>query len=185
MRSILLALGAVGLATAATAAILRQNPSPPSRPQASAPPFAMNQSPKRADKVVLTDAAWRKRLTPAQYKILRGHGTEAAFCGVFHDHKGKGTYYCAGCDLPLFRYDAKFDSGTGWPSFFRPVDNQNIWGRTDRSYGMVRVEVLCARCDGHLGHVFDDAPQTPTGLRYCINSDALTFRKTGDSTGKD
>ncbi len=136
-------------------------------------------SPKRPDKVVLTDAEWKKRLTPAQYKILRGHGTEAAFCGVFHDHKGKGTYLCAGCELPLFRYDAKFDSGTGWPSFFQPVKRENVWTRTDRGYGMVRTEVLCARCDGHLGHVFPDAPSTPTGLRFCINSDALTFKKAG------
>jgi methionine-R-sulfoxide reductase len=133
------------------------------------------RSPKRGDKVVLSDKEWKKRLTPAQYRILRAHGTEAAFCGIFHDNKKKGTYHCAGCDLPLFKSDAKFDSGTGWPSFFQPVVRKNIWLRTDRSLGMVRYEVLCARCDGHLGHVFPDAPQTKTGLRFCINSDALTF----------
>lgn len=143
------------------------------------------KSPKRDDKVVLTNAEWKKKLTPAQYKILRNQGTEAAFCGVFYDNHKEGTYLCAGCKLPLFKSDDKFDSGTGWPSFFQPVDRKNIWLRTDRSYGMVRYEVLCARCDGHLGHVFDDAPQTSTGLRFCINSDALTFedkksKKDGD-----
>jgi methionine-R-sulfoxide reductase len=146
--------------------------------------FAAEKSPKRKDKVVMTDAQWRKKLTPEQYRILRGHGTEAAFCGAFYDHKADGTYFCAGCDLPLFKSDAKFDSGTGWPSFFQPVDKDSIWTRTDRSYGMVRQEVLCARCDGHLGHVFGDAPQTATGLRFCMNSEALIFRKTLKSTGK-
>jgi methionine-R-sulfoxide reductase len=133
-------------------------------------------SPKRADKLVLTDAQWRARLTPQQYQILRRHGTEAAFCGVFHDHKAAGTYACAGCGLNLFRSDAKFDSGTGWPSFFQPVSRENLWIRPDHSLGMARIEVLCARCDGHLGHVFGDAPRTPTGLRFCINSDALKFQ---------
>lgn len=131
----------------------------------------------------MTEAQWRKKLTPEQYRILRGHGTEAAFCGVFYDHKAEGTYFCAGCDLPLFKSDAKFDSGTGWPSFFQPVGKDSIWTRTDRGYGMVRQEVLCARCDGHLGHVFNDAPQTSTGLRFCMNSEALVFRKTPKSTG--
>lgn len=134
-------------------------------------------SPKREDKVVLSDAEWKKKLTPTQYKILRAQGTEAAFCGVFFDNHKVGTYYCAGCGLPLFKSDTKFDSGTGWPSFFQPVDRKNIWLRTDRGFGMVRLEVNCARCDGHLGHVFDDAPQTKSGLRYCINSDALTFKE--------
>ena len=134
-------------------------------------------SPKRKDKVVLTDAQWKKRLTAKQYEILRAHGTEAAFCGRFFDNHLTGVYYCAGCNLPLFQSNAKFDSGTGWPSFFQPVNKMNTWTRKDTSYGMVRDEVLCARCDGHLGHVFDDGPSDKGGLRFCINSDALTFKE--------
>ena len=134
-------------------------------------------SPKRADKVVLTDAEWKKKLTPAQYKILRTNGTEAAFCGRFHDSKKTGIYSCAGCDLPLFASNAKFDSGTGWPSFFQPVVKGNTWKKVDRSFGMVREEVNCSRCDGHLGHVFDDGPSDKGGLRFCINSDGLTFKE--------
>lgn len=133
-------------------------------------------SPKRKDKVVLTDAAWRAKLTPEQYRILRKQGTEAAFCGKFHDNHKKGTYSCVGCDLPVFRSDAKFDSGTGWPSFFQPAAKDSVWVKTDRSHGMVRKEVLCARCDGHLGHVFSDGPR-PSGLRFCINSEVLTFEE--------
>lgn len=135
----------------------------------------LNESPKREDKVVLSDEAWKKKLTKEQYKILRTHGTEPAFCGIFHDNKKTGHYICAGCDLPLFRSDDKFDSGTGWPSFFQPYDaKESLWYREDTSYNMYRVEVLCQRCDGHLGHVFPDGPK-PTGLRFCINSDALKF----------
>jgi methionine-R-sulfoxide reductase len=134
------------------------------------------QSPKRKDKVILTDAQWKKRLTPEQYKILRNKGTEAAFCGVFYDNHLKGTYHCVGCDLPLFKSDAKFDSGTGWPSFFQPVSKDAIWTKQDNSHGMSRVEVLCARCDGHLGHVFEDGPK-PSGLRYCMNSECFVFKK--------
>lgn len=140
------------------------------------PPEKDPKSPKRADKVVLSDAQWKKRLTKKQYAILRGHGTEAAFCGAFYDNHKTGVYYCAGCGLALFRSNSKFDSGTGWPSFFQPASKDAIWTREDNTYGMHRTEVLCSRCDGHLGHVFDDAPQTKTGLRYCINSDALVFR---------
>jgi len=135
----------------------------------------MQGSPKRKDKVVKTEAEWKKQLTPEQYAILRGHGTEAAFCGAFHNFKDKGVYFCIGCDLPLFRADDKFDSGTGWPSFFQPYAKDSTWVRKDTSFGMIREEVLCSRCDGHLGHVFDDGPK-PTGLRFCINSEVLKFR---------
>jgi methionine-R-sulfoxide reductase len=136
---------------------------------------AESGSPQRKDKVVLTDAEWKKRLTPEQFRILRGHGTEAAFCGAFYDHKKEGTYLCAGCGLELFRSDAKFDSGTGWPSFFQPATKDAIWTKRDTSFGMVRDEVLCARCDGHLGHVFPDGPRDKGGLRFCMNSESLKF----------
>lgn len=123
-----------------------------------------------------TDDEWRQRLTPEQYRVLREEGTEMAFTGRYWNHKESGTYLCAGCGLELFSSDTKFDSGTGWPSYWQPVAKQNVKEIEDRSYGMRRVEVECARCGGHLGHVFDDGPR-PTGLRYCINSAALDFRK--------
>ena len=125
-----------------------------------------------ADKLILTDAEWRRRLTPEAYAVLRSHGTERAGTGCFLGTHDPGTYVCAGCGNPLFRSGEKFESGTGWPSFTRPVGPDAVATRTDQSYGMVRVEVLCARCDGHLGHVFPDGPP-PTGLRYCMNSVAM------------
>jgi peptide-methionine (R)-S-oxide reductase len=131
-------------------------------------------------KITRTDQEWRSILSPEQYNVLRNHGTECAFTGPFLDEKRKGTFLCAGCGAPLFNTDAKFESGTGWPSFFTPVDDQAIVCHEDVSYGMRRVEARCATCDGHLGHIFPDGPR-PTGLRYCINGAAFSFKPDEDS----
>jgi peptide-methionine (R)-S-oxide reductase len=124
------------------------------------------------NKIDKTDAEWREQLTPEEYEVLRRHGTERPFTGKYVDVKDDGMYHCAGCGAELFSSDTKFESGTGWPSFYEPMDEGGVELRDDKSHGMVRTEVVCATCGGHLGHVFDDGPN-PTGQRYCINSCAL------------
>jgi len=127
-------------------------------------------------RVVKTDAEWKKQLTTNEYAIARGKGTEPAFCGAFFDNHKPGVYECVCCGLPLFTSETKFDSGTGWPSFFQPFAKENVVTHPDNSLGMQRTEVLCALCGAHLGHVFQDGPR-PTGLRFCMNSASLVFKE--------
>ena len=133
---------------------------------------AANSTEKKSQKMRLSEDEWRKKLTPEQYHILREKGTERAFTGALVNNHEDGLYHCAACNAPLFKSETKFESGSGWPSFYEPANSQNVELLEDRSHGMIRTEVRCKRCGGHLGHVFPDGPQ-PTGQRYCINSCAI------------
>ncbi|TQV83574.1 peptide-methionine (R)-S-oxide reductase MsrB [Denitrobaculum tricleocarpae] len=136
-----------------------------------------------SEKIVKTDAEWRAQLSPEQYHVTRQAGTERPFQNLYHDDKNPGTYACICCDTPLFNAAEKYDSGTGWPSFWAPVSEEAVALKVDRTLWMKRTEVLCARCDAHLGHVFEDGP-APTGLRYCMNSASLNLKKADDKAAE-
>ncbi len=133
-------------------------------------------STKMSDEIKLSEEEWKKKLTPEQFHVCREKGTERAFTGKYYNSKEHGVYKCAACGNPLFSSDTKFDSGTGWPSFYAPVDSDKVAEHKDKSYGMIRTEVTCSKCGSHLGHVFEDGPK-PTGMRYCINSVSLDLEK--------
>lgn len=147
-------------------------------------PARASASTTKKERVVKTEAEWRKILSPTQYRILREKGTERAFTGEYYKTKTKGTYVCAGCGQALFHSDHKYESGSGWPSFFKPIEDDHVDTESDRTFGMVRTEILCSKCGGHLGHVFEDGPR-PTGLRYCVNSASLALKPADEAKTDD
>jgi peptide-methionine (R)-S-oxide reductase len=169
-RHVILAASIPVLAAGALLVAWPESDSKGAHMTAAVPPSAAPAS----DRVIKTDEEWKKILTPEQFTVTRKKGTERAFTGPNWDNHAKGTYVCVCCDLPLFDSETKFESGTGWPSFWRPIAKDAVQEVTDRSFFTTRTEVLCRRCDAHLGHVFDDGPK-PTGLRYCMNGTALKF----------
>lgn len=156
-------------------ACLQSNSKQPKMSAHMAESFFVNTKGDTVHIIRKTEAQWKSELEPLAYQVLREKGTERAFSGKYDDHKKPGTYTCNACGLALFSSNAKFDSGTGWPSFYQPIDKTHVLEETDNALGMKRVEILCHRCGGHLGHVFDDGPR-PTGLRYCMNSVSLSFQ---------
>jgi len=177
LAGIVLTVAVILIAEPPIGSMMQKRKLPPTQKDATMKPIAeylKDAYTTGMPKVVKSEEEWKIILSPETYTVTREAGTERAFCGAFYDHKKEGIYLCVCCDLPLFASTSKFDSGTGWPSFFQPLKKEHIAEKVDLSYGMRRVEVNCARCDSHLGHVFDDGPR-PTGLRYCMNSESLKF----------
>lgn len=162
------------IVTVVMSACLQSHDKHPKVAASNVPSWFINERGDTIHRVVKSDQEWKALLDPLGYHVLREKGTERAFTGNYYNHEGNGRYNCAACDLSLFSSDTKFDSRTGWPSFYAPIDKTHVLEETDVSFGMRRTEVLCHRCGGHLGHVFNDGPK-PTGLRYCMNSASLKF----------
>jgi peptide-methionine (R)-S-oxide reductase len=178
-RTFLMATGATAVGLAASGS--RVFAAEPAAATVTIVPFSdagQRQTAVRVSKVVKTKAEWRKQLSGESFEVTREEGTERPFTGKYWNQHGKGLYRCICCDTPLFSSETKFESGTGWPSFWEPIAKENVTSTTDRSFGMSRTAVSCTRCDAHLGHVFDDGPK-PTGLRYCMNSASLRFVNLG------